>query len=161
MIVRFEAHVFEGNFYNQALFDQHFRYGDPPWTDQQYRETAGAAWRDIHTGDQNDEWNALKIARSLDDTAGLLSATYGAPQILGENYGRIGYADVQTMFEAFQRQLAVQVIGFFNYCLADPDLIAALNAHDWETVAYKYNGPGQVEVYAPLMANEYARLAAL
>jgi hypothetical protein len=158
VLIRFEAHLFERNLNDAAAFAKYFRYGDPPWTGQQYRQTPQSAWQDIHTGQQADEYNALAIARSLNDTAAFLSISMGAPQILGSNCTRIGYPHVQAMFASFQRSYAAQVTGFFNYCLSDEALATAINAHDWATVALKYNGPGQVEMYSKLMADTYARL---
>lgn len=159
LIIRFEAHLFDRNLGDDATFAKYFTYDQQtPWQGQMYRVSEGAAWLPIHSGHQADEWNALGIARGLNDTAGLLSISMGAPQILGSNYKRILYSDVQAMFSAFGRSLSVQDIGFFNFCLADPNLAAAINAHDWAEVALRYNGPGNVTNYAKLMADAYAAL---
>ncbi len=39
-------------------------------------------------------------------------------------------------------------------------LRAAVQAHDWRTVARLYNGPGNVDTYAGLLERRYARLQA-
>lgn len=160
LIIRFEAHLFKAHLGDDQAFDLYFRYGDPPWTGQFFRVDKSADWRPIHTGHQDSEWQALKVAASLNFEAGLLSISMGAPQILGSNYRRILHSSVTAMYDAFARSLAAQDIGFFNYCLADPELVQAINSQDWATVARKYNGPGQVEDYSKKMADAYAALVA-
>lgn len=159
LIIRFEAHLFDRNLGNDAEFAKYFAYDKAtPWTGQMYRLGPTSGWLPIHSGNQADEWNALGIARGLNDTAGLLSISMGAPQILGSNFKRILYSDVQAMFNAFGRSLSVQTIGFFNFVLSDAELANAINAHDWEVVSRLYNGPGQVALYSKLMADAYAAL---
>lgn len=87
------------------------------------------------------------------------SISMGAAQIIGFNHVRIGYPSAQAMLQAF-RNPSVQVIAFLNFLMSDPTLWAAVQAHDWRTVARLYNGPGNVDTYAGLLERRYVRLQA-
>ena len=158
MVIRFEAHIFV----REHGSTPHFRYNDAgrPWLEQFWRPTPAFAWRAIHTGHQDSEWAAFEFARSLNETAAMRSISMGAPQIMGFNHQRIGYATPQAMFSAFDDSYPAQLIGLINFILSDAVLVAAIRQRDWRTVAKLYNGPGQVEVYALRMEKAYREASA-
>ncbi len=88
------------------------------------------------------QYPKLERAIALDRTAALKSASWGAFQILGENYKAAGYASVEDFVTAAKTSLAKQIEGFGNFVLADPRLTTALRVRDWTTFARIYNGPG-------------------
>ena len=155
-IIRFEVHIFDGQLQDAASFAERFRYGSPSWTGQEMY--INGAWQPIHTGNQQSEWAAYDIAAALNPEGAAQSMSMGAPQIMGFNHARIGYPSAQAMLQAF-RNANVQVIGFLNFLLSDAALWAAVRVHDWREIARRYNGAGNVDVYAPLLERKYLELA--
>lgn len=83
---------------------------------------------------------------------------------MGFNHERVGYGSVEQMFAAFadrQSGEAAQIVAFINYMLTDADLMAAVRARDWRTIAAKYNGSGGVDVYAPRLEAAWRRRSAV
>lgn len=150
-LIRFEAHIFlarQGH--------NRFRHNtDKPWTGQQVLLDG---WRDIHTGSQQDEYNAFEIARAANARAAYESISVGLGQIMGFNHARIGYPSAEAMYNAFARSEAAQVIGLINFFLSDPQLTQAARSKDWRTIARLYNGPGDVDRVAPLLQRTYEGL---
>ena len=159
LLIRFESHIFKPRLGNDAVFNRHFQHAEAqPWAHPQYfRRSEGDAWQPIHTGGQGTEWAAFELARSLHAEAAYLSISMGAAQIMGFNAQRVGYPSAKTMFDAFGKSLAHQMVGFFNYILSDMDLYNAMRAHDWRTIAKLYNGTGSVDHYAGLLQQAYDR----
>ena len=72
-----------------------------------------------------------------------LSTSFGAFQIMGFNYEDCGYSSAVEMADAYhldpQRE---QIKGFVEFCknYKDGELLYAIEAQDWDRVAYYYNG---------------------
>ncbi|NJN84094.1 MAG: N-acetylmuramidase family protein [Caldilineaceae bacterium] len=153
MIIRFENHLFYHYWGKQHLerYQQHFTFDSATtWQGHQWRATPDAPFQEFH-GNQPMEWQVLTFARTLDDSAALRSISMGAPQILGSNFSRIGYANVQEMFAAFQASEANQLLGLFDFVKADAAMLAALRNKEYTAFASGYNGPGQASYYAGLI----------
>lgn len=165
MIIRFENHLFfrYWGVQHRERFDQHFQF-DPTrgWLGHQWRPTPDSAWRLQHlatsTLDENQiaEWDVFTFASSLDDEAARLASSLGAPQIMGFNYGSIGYESVGQMFSAFAESAHAQFIGMFDYIKSNPTRIWALQKADFHTFAELYNGPGQADHYGQLIQSNVA-----
>ena len=138
--IRFEAHIFRSKLGNDELWSRYFRVGTPAWIGQQWRAAADAAWQDIHTGRQADEYAALEFAMRLDVEAAYQSVSMGAGQLMGFNAQRVGYPSAHAMFDAFDDSVADQMLAFANFVLSDPALHQAINARNWERVGELYNG---------------------
>ncbi len=156
-IIRFEAHIFRNMLGNDALWSEHFRVGSPPWIGQEMKISGG--WQPVHTGNQRSEWKAFQLAASLNLEAAAKSISMGAAQIMGFNHARVGYPSAQAMLRAFESAPA-QVVAFLNFLLSDPTLWQAVCNKDWRTVAARYNGSGQVDLYAGLLERKYNELRA-
>lgn len=161
MIIRFEVHIF--NRYwganNQEVFNRHFRFdtssGANSFRGHQWRSTPQSDFINFH-GNQDLEWQVLNFARSLDDTAALFSISMGAPQIMGFNFARLGYDNVQRMFEAFSRSAHAQLLAMFDFVKGPNETsqaIQALRSNDYLTFAGIYNGAGNATVYAEIISN--------
>ena len=162
LIIRFEAHIFRQRLADEVRFLRHFTVADTrPWSNPQfYRENAGDPERLIHSGQQNDEWAALRIAMNLDPAAALESTSMGIAQIMGFNHARVGYRDVRAMFADYQDSEAAQIVGFYNYILTDPALLKAVREKDWRAIALLYNGAGAVDTYSRRLEDAYNRRVA-
>lgn len=166
MIIRFENHVFYNQWgkNNQTQFAQHFTYNaSQTWTGHKWRPSPDQPWQppnlpDFH-GNQAREWEVFNFAATLDDSAAKMSISMGAPQIMGFNFGLIGFASVQDMFTAFTQGERDQVIGFFDFVqYVSPNAIKALRTRDFRAFAAYYNGSGQAVMYGNLIQTAYDAL---
>ena len=159
MIIRFENHLFYsdwGKSHEQQFF-QHFDFNratNESWLNHRWRPNPQTPFETMHSGNagtQALEWRVLDFAASLDDTAAKRSISMGAPQILGRNHARIGYATVQEMFNAFIADERNHILGLFDFIRTDANLVDALRRKDYVTFAKGYNGTGQAEHYGGLI----------
>src|SRR6185295_16988974 len=103
------------------------------------------AWRVFHGGDQAGEYEVFEFARGLADAEpACLSASFGGPQILGENFGKLGYGNAAALFDAFKQSERWHVCGFFDFCQAN-ELLGRIRREEWISFATGYNGGGQAE----------------
>lgn len=160
-IIRFENHIFWSRWgkNHPEEFNRHFRFNpDQRWTGHFYRISPDDPWVPMHTGSESQahEWVALDIARKLDDTAGLLSISMGAPQIMGFNYALIGFPSVQAMFGAFNHEERVHVLALFDFIRADHKMVRYLRTANWSSFADIYNGSGKAQSYGDHIAQGVA-----
>jgi N-acetylmuramidase-like protein/SH3 domain-containing protein len=152
MIIRFENHKFFQNWgkANPSVFSKFFTFNKAkPWLGHQWRPATNKPFQDFH-GKQTGEWTVFTFAATLDDTAAKLSISMGGPQIMGSNYGLIGYESVQQMFDAFSTGERHQVIGFFDFVQGPGTVsrqIQALQRQDFDAFAAFYNGQGKAAEY--------------
>ncbi len=133
MIIRFENHLFYHHWgkQNQTRFFDHFTFDQSqPWVNHTWRPSTAQPFNEFH-GSQPAEWLVLGFARSLNEQAAKLSISMGAPQILGSNHRRIGYASVDAMFEAFSRSERAHILGLFDFIRADGAMVQALRDGDY------------------------------
>lgn len=83
----------------------------------------------------------LAEAASLDRNAALQSASWGAFQIMGFNYGVCGFAGIQPFVNAMYRSASAQLDAFCSYVI-NRGLADELQRLDWPGFAYGYNGAG-------------------
>jgi hypothetical protein len=119
MIIRFENHIF-WNYWGKTHADEFnkffsFDQSAPTnaWKNHLWRPNEAASFAPFH-GNQDLEYQVLNFARARADTSALLSISMGAPQIMGFNYQRLGYATVQDMFAAFSNSPRAQLIGIYR-----------------------------------------------
>lgn len=154
MIIRFEPHVFLGQLRDVPRFDLHFDIGVggvAAWQGGGHRFRVGpdAPWQAFH-GVQAKEWEALTVARSLNDEAALRSISMGAGQVMGFNHRAVGYTSARAMFDALGVSSLAQVRAMLDYCKSR-GILGALRTGDFLTFARAYNGAGQAEHYARLI----------
>ena len=87
------------------------------------------------------EHQRLSHARLIDDNAALESASWGAFQIMGFHWQRLGYASVQAFVAAISASESQQFDAFVRFIETDPALHKALKARKWAEFAKLYNGP--------------------
>lgn len=87
------------------------------------------------------EHQRLAQARQLDEQSALESCSWGAFQVMGYHWQRLGYANIQEFVAAMNRSEADHLDAFIRYVEADANLLKALKAQKWATVAKLYNGP--------------------
>jgi uncharacterized protein YgiM (DUF1202 family) len=162
MIIRFENHVFFDQWgkNNQKTFNEHFKFNaSQRWLGHEYRlKPKGKDWVVMHVRSQDVEWDAFKLAESLNRTAARMSISMGGPQIMGFNFSVIGFNSVHEMFDAFSKSEREQLLGFFNFVrgrTVPSTRVAALQALDFTAFARQYNGIGQEVKYGGLIQDVY------
>jgi hypothetical protein len=163
-ITRFENHVFFRNWgmKHKAKYDRHFTFDqNPKYKGHTFRKSETGKFATFHL-DNAKEMEVLAFARSLDDTAALLSASYGAAQVMGFNHKKIGYDDVQTMHRRFSAGIRPQLDGMIAYIKNTPLCMDGLKNRDYVKFARGYNGAGKEQDYAPKIqaaSEAYAKVA--
>ncbi|MBI1750740.1 MAG: DUF3380 domain-containing protein [Acidobacteria bacterium] len=175
LLMRFENHVFWQRWGNKSpqnaeRFYAHFRFdAGKKWTGHAYRLAEGIApagtneWKEAHRG-QAGEWEALGIARAMEDTQALCSTSMGCAQLMGYHYARAGYGSVQEMFESFRAAETGernQITAMFRFVggratssdrsaarKAGSAMLDAIRRNDLVRFAELYNGPGKAQEYA-------------
>jgi len=156
MIIRFENQIFFDRWgkNNQNVYHQHFHFNpDKRWIEHQWRASPNDPWQEFH-GKQMEEWKVFTFASKFDDTAAKSSISMGGPQIMGFNFGTLGFESVQQMFDSFAASERNQIIGFFDFVQGptpNSRRVIALQSKDFDTFASMYNGPGQAAKYGGLI----------
>ena len=106
------------------------------------------------------EHQRLAMARLIDDTCALESASWGAFQIMGFHWKRLGYASVQDFVAAMSAGESQQFDAFTRFIETDPVLHKALKARKWAEFAKLYNGPDYLRnLYDTKLQRAYERHA--
>ena len=140
-VILFERHIM----YRQLTKPRH--EGDDPAQLQQHADELAALNPSIvnpkpggYAGGSA-EHQRLSHARLIDDNAALESASWGAFQIMGFHWERLGYASVQSFVAAMSASESGQFDAFVRFIETDPALHKALKARKWADFAKLYNGP--------------------
>jgi hypothetical protein len=87
------------------------------------------------------EYTRLATAELIDPAAAYESASWGAFQVMGYHWQRLGYSCVDEFVARMENSEADQLDAFVRYVAADAGLLAALKARKWAAFAKGYNGP--------------------
>jgi hypothetical protein len=80
------------------------------------------------------------MALRIDADAAHESASWGAFQIMGYHWKRLGYSSVTAFVTRMQCGEADHLEAFVQFIATDPALLAALKAKKWAALAKGYNG---------------------
>lgn len=151
MVIRFEVHVFNRLWgrAHQDAFNRHFRFdANKQWLGHEISDGV-AAFAPYH-GKQDGEWRAFDLACTLDRHAAIQSISMGAPQIMGFNFGALGYDSPEEMFDRFNEDERFHILGLFDFIKGaggTSAMVQALQQENYEAFATRYNGSGQAGVY--------------
>ena len=160
LLVRFEPGVYANlSRLPQAVFDLYFEKGATYNLDR-YRSLPTEEFCLFH-GNQDLEWHALEVACRINMGAGWKSASYGAPQIMGFNAEKAGYADAYAMVEAFKGGEDEQLRAMFRLLphlrtSVDDGKRSAMDCLEQEDLwgfVRRYNGIGQEEKYGRILSD--------
>jgi len=149
-VILFERHVF---------WDRLLAYNiDPAPFAKQYPNVVGQK-RGGYSGGVA-EYIRLGTARQICPSAGYESASWGAFQIMGYHYKRLGFDHIDAFVQAQQTSEGEQLATFVAFIQADPNLHRALKQRKWAQFARGYNGPAYAQnLYDAKLARAYARYA--
>jgi hypothetical protein len=98
----------------------------------------------------------LKRAYRLDPNAALESTSWGAFQIMGENYKLAGFTSVQAFVSSMRVSVQNQLAAFVNFIRSSSVLTQAIQKKNWIDFALHYNGPAYAKNhYDTKLSNAY------
>lgn len=129
-------------------------YGRPTilFERHKFRHHSGGKWNKTHSdisgpyapgsyGKYRDQYPKLYRAAVLDEAAALKSASWGAFQILGENYAAAGFSSVEAFVTAMLDKERKHLDAFVSFIQSNTTLLTAIRDKAWATFARHYNGP--------------------
>ncbi|MBE3637454.1 N-acetylmuramidase domain-containing protein [Mangrovicoccus algicola] len=120
---------------------------------------AASSWRDSLAIGPAERERQFLAAHARDPEAALRATSWGGPQIMGFNARAAGFATATAMVEAMAAGEGAHLDAFVGF-VRSQGLTAVLRARDWRQFARRYNGSGQVDIYAGRMHDVYRGLAA-
>ena len=106
------------------------------------------------------QYDRLARAMAKDRQAALKSASWGAGQILGENFSAAGFASVEDMVAAMSESEDRQLAAMGSF-LVSTRLNTPLTARDWTSFARGYNGPNfAINQYDDRLKAEFQKYSA-
>lgn len=147
-IILFEPHIFArytANRYNQT----HPHLSAPNWNtvrnEGRYNWTHANRNTSVPSGKDRQHFK-LEQATALNRNAALMSASYGAFQIMGFNWETCGYTSLQSFINAMwksEREHLIALFGFLrNTNVQGKSLLKWLREKRFDMVGLGYNGPG-------------------
>jgi hypothetical protein len=143
--IRLESHWF-GKLTGYQFNESHPHISSRKWTPSLAAKTRAGAWAHFEE------------ASSLDERAAIQAVSWGAFQIMGFHYKALDFPTPYEMKAAAFTESG-QLDMFVRFIMASPAIHHALQQHDWDAFTARYNGPGQVDVYAPKIRAAYERHA--
>lgn len=117
---------------------------------------AYAKWKP--RGYPKDSYPRLAKAMEINATLALMSASWGALQIMGLNHGAAGYVSPEEMVREFMDDEDNHVEAAIRF-IVNKKLDDDLRAKRWDVIEKVYNGGGYGGAYARKMAKAYAKWA--
>lgn len=106
------------------------------------------------------EYARVAAAELIDAGATYESASWGAFQVMGYHWRRLGYASVDEFVARMENSEGDQLDAFVRFVAADADLLAALKARKWARFANGYNGADYARnLYDAKLAQAFAKYA--
>lgn len=134
--ILFEGHIFWRQLKKKNMEPGEYRSGNedilyPKWEKNHYVGGVG-------------EYERLSRARRIDESSALCSASWGAFQIMGFNYGKCGFQSVKAFVDSQYRNEKEHLKAFVNF-IESSNLLDDLKNKDWPSFAKGYNGPAYAE----------------
>ncbi|NEM96148.1 N-acetylmuramidase family protein [Pontibacter burrus] len=107
---------------------------------------------------QQAEWQAFNCAYAIHPDTAMQSASWGLGQVMGFHYKDLGFKTAAALVEAFKQSEYEQVKGMLTFCQKKKGLMEAMQARNWDRVAFLYNGPKYAEHgYQLKLAKAYSK----
>ncbi len=103
------------------------------------------------------EYTRLAEAYALSPNDALQSASWGIAQVMGFNFSSSGYSSAADYVQDACASEGAQLRAFQSFLL-HTGIAVSLQAHDWTSVARKYNGSGQVATYSQRLQTNFNAL---
>lgn len=120
------------------------------------------AWHTVPNGPQANEWQKFDSAFAIDPNAAMEATSVGMMQVMGFHYADhgFGFSNVGAMWDYAKVNEENQVDLGMRFIASEPALLRAMQAKNWQQVAYYYNGQDYRENnYDVNLANAYNKYA--
>ena len=97
-------------------------------------------WATNKVENQEKEWIAFNNAYSKNPTSAMMATSWGAMQVMGFHYKKLGFNSVGYMVDFAKESFENQVELGLKFILTNKKMYVAIQLGDWETFAYYYNG---------------------
>lgn len=155
---------FDGKNRPKMLFEPHVMYRNTSGATRRQAVNAGVAYKSWGTRPYPaDSYPRLNTAISIAREPGFRSASYGLPQILGENHAAAGFASAEAMFVTMKQGEREQLLAMVTLLKAwglAKHLVGKdfTDAENWRPVAARYNGSGYAKnAYHTKLAAAYVK----
>jgi len=119
---------------------------EPVWFRKKEPYAPSGKWSVNKVDVQVQEWIAFNDAFKMRPLSAMSSTSIGIGQVMGGHWRRLGYSSVGAMWDDAKKGLERQIWQVCQFIKTDPQLEKALKRHDWNAVAYLYNGPKYKEL---------------
>ena len=124
--------------------------------DESYPNLSTPAWVRNYGAAGSYQWDRMQLAMTLNRSAALQSASWGAFQIMGSNFAACGFRSVEDFASAMKVNESAHLMAFCRFVSSSHAMLTALQNKDWATFARLYNGPGYAQnQYDTKMADAY------
>lgn len=144
----------------KILFEGHWfhKLTGGKYTNRENANISYPKW--ITTYYNENQHQRLAKAVRLDREAALKSASWGKFQIMGFNFEKAGFPNLQSFINAMYRSEGAQLLAFVNF-VKNEGLDKYLKKQDWAGFARRYNGSGYAKnKYDLKLANAYKKHSA-
>jgi hypothetical protein len=112
--------------------------------------------RTLYGASGSHQWCRHDDAAKLDSAAADLACSWGTFQVMGSNWHVCGYSSADAFVAGMHSGAYAHLEAFVSF-VRNGGLIHALVDHDWDTLAERYNGSGNVAVYSAKLSYAYTR----
>jgi hypothetical protein len=148
--------AFEGHWFRKLTNKRYDK--SHPLLSYIYREKAGPQWQ-ANNKDDNVAWSTLKRAEALDSPAARQACSWGMFQVMGFNYAKCGYKNVDAFVDAMVGGAGSQLDAFVGFCKGTKGLVPAMQQLNFVRMATLYNGE-QYGDYDRRIKKAYAKYSA-
>lgn len=114
--------------------------------DATYPNLSSPVWdRALYGKSGAHQYDRLIAARLLNDEAALKATSWGAFQIMGENYRLCAFLSVYDFVEAMNKDEDAHLMAFTAFLRSNPTMHTALLQKNWSAFARAYNGPSYMD----------------
>lgn len=144
LLCLFEGHLFYRHTKGKFA-ESHPKLCYPKWVKSFYKKDSDSEYSE-----------RFSVAFKLDPQAAMKSTSWGAFQILGEHYIRLGFNNVGEMIDYLKVDEDNHLAAFARFVETDKRLLRALQNREWATFARIYNGAGyKLNDYDTKLAKAY------
>jgi peptidoglycan hydrolase-like protein with peptidoglycan-binding domain len=149
-IILFERHVFWQRLQAHGLDPARYEQGASDVLSQTRGGYAGGSA----------EYDRLQRAEAIEVSAAWESSSWGAFQIMGEHWKRLGYRSAAEFVAHMETSEHDQLDAFVRFVRADKHLLDTLRARNWPAFACAYNGRAfHDNLYDTKLADAYGQFA--
>ena len=156
--IRFEVHLLLDDY---PGLNRWFKTEAPVYLNHYYKfPSYSTLWREVHTGNQWDEYSALLVAAFQIQNKAFEYASFGKFQICGFHFAKLGFSSALEMFTHMSQGDNNDTSVGLRFIKSDWNLLSALQQRDIDRFIRGYNGVSgdSVSIYRDRIESALSRL---